>query len=245
MTQPVPAITCPHLGLSGDRTVSRTQPDAAHRCFAQTPPAAPDGAHQAGFCLAATHPSCLIYRAAEGKVVVKTSAPGPWPAWLRFVPWIALALLVIAVGVVYGRDLLAPPVAPFPDDRRPPTADRQLTTDDRRPTTENRQLTTDNLPSTPARPARSLATSTPEPGGQALGVAPKAGDAGWWRSGEARGNRLGDSYLYAGYFDGQAFISAARFDVSRVPRGAPIRQAVMARIPLPHPTSRTSTFPMS
>jgi hypothetical protein len=60
-----------------------------------------------------------------------------------------------------------------------------------------------------------------------LALAPKAGDAGWWTSGEGRGNHLGDSYLYAGYFNGQAFVAAARFELGRIARGAPIREATL------------------
>jgi hypothetical protein len=225
MTQPTPDL-CPYLGLASDRTVTRTQPDAAHRCSAQTPSAAPDAEHQAAFCLSASHPSCPFY--------VPPATRNPQPAirnpqdairaWLRFLPWLALALLVIAVAVVYGRDLLLPPAGPPPilNTSTPDARSASILTPD------PRLLTPDSRPLTPApRPARSLATNTPEPGGQAVSLAPKAGDAGWWSSGEARGNRLGDSYLYAGYFDGQAFISAVRLDVSRVPRGAPIRAAML------------------
>ena len=56
-------------------------------------------------------------------------------------------------------------------------------------------------------------------------MAPKAGSAGWWTGSEARGNHLGDSYLYAGHFAGQPFISAILFDLASVPRGAPIKEA--------------------
>ena len=53
------------------------------------------------------------------------------------------------------------------------------------------------------------------------------GEAGWWVSSEERGNHLGDSFLYAGFYDDQVFIAAVRFDLTRVPRGAPIRQAIL------------------
>jgi hypothetical protein len=60
-----------------------------------------------------------------------------------------------------------------------------------------------------------------------LALAPRAGDAGWWTSGEGRGNHLGDSYLYAGYFNDQAFVAAVRFELGRVSRGAAIREATL------------------
>ncbi|MBM4459213.1 MAG: HAMP domain-containing histidine kinase [Chloroflexi bacterium] len=57
MTTPA---TCPHLGLASDRTLARTQPDSAHRCYAQTPPAAPDEAQQIAFCLSANNPLQIV-----------------------------------------------------------------------------------------------------------------------------------------------------------------------------------------
>ena len=60
-----------------------------------------------------------------------------------------------------------------------------------------------------------------------LELAPKSGSAGWWTGGETRGNHLGDSFLYAGYFEGHPFVSAVLFDLASVPRGAPIRDATL------------------
>ena len=139
--------------------------------------------------------------------------------------WIAAALLLVVVAVVYGRDLLTPPGLSALDSQQPATTP-QLAALSPQPITPTLPPPAPSpQPPTPGR--RTLPTSTPEPGGQALTISPKAGDAGWWSSGEARGNRLGDSYLYAGYFEGQAFISAVRFDVSRVPRGAVIHDAML------------------
>ncbi len=230
-THPTPT-TCPHLGLASDRTLARTQADAAHRCYAQAQAAAPDETHQTAFCLSGQHPSCPFYVEVEDKAEaeVEAKAEGQTPVYrkktstrwraLAYLPWIALALLVIVVAVVYGRDLLVPPAAPasltpaptpLPPDPGLLTPDPGLLTPAPRP-----------LTATPRS-----ATSTPEPGGQVLALSPKAGDAGWWTSGEARGNHLGDSYLYAGYFNGQAFVAAARLELARVPRGAAIREATL------------------
>lgn len=232
MTQSAATI-CPHLGLTDDRTVTRTQSDAGHRCYVQTPPAAVDVAHQTAFCLTADHPACPFYAppAARHPPPAPRSSLPSLPSWLRFAPWIVLILLLVVVGGVYGRDLFSPAATPTPipgialapdrpDDRPTPTAADPVAH-------SARSIVPTSSPSIVPRPPRSLPTSTPEPGGQALGIMPKAGDAGWWSSGDARGNRLGDSYLYAGYFDGQAFIAAFRFDLSRIPRGAAIRQAML------------------
>ncbi len=53
-------------------------------------------------------------------------------------------------------------------------------------------------------------------------IAPRAGDIGWWSSSEAQPGEVGDSFLYAGRLGDATFLSAARFDLGRVPRGAPI-----------------------
>jgi hypothetical protein len=228
MTQPAPT-TCPHLGLASDRTLVRTQPDAAHRCYAQTPIAAPDEMHQAAFCLSVAHPSCPHYVEVEADAPSEAAVEDVKEArrrrggasrlgrWLAFVPWIALALLLIVVAVVYGRDLLQPPAAPAPIAPMPMPL----------PSSPSPLLPLSPSPPLPRSPAPRLATSTSEPGGQVLALSPRAGDAGWWASGEGRGNHLGDSYLYAGYFNGQAFVAAARFELARVPRGAPIREATL------------------
>ncbi|MCX6032008.1 MAG: hypothetical protein NT169_22270 [Chloroflexi bacterium] len=229
MTHPTPN-TCPHLGLAADRTLARTQPDTAHRCSAQTPPGTPDAAHQAAYCLAVAHTACPFYVEVEDKAEVEAESQARRARtstrrrMLAYLPWIALALLLIVVAVVYGRDLLRPPAAL-------PPGSSTLTPDPSTLTPVSSLLTPDPGLLTPATrlptPTSHPATATPEPGGQVLVLAPKAGEAGWWTSGEARGNHLGDSYLYAGYFSGQAFVAAARFELARVPRGAAIREATL------------------
>ena len=72
-----------------------------------------------------------------------------------------------------------------------------------------------------------FSTPTPHPDGQVLLLQPAAGAAGWWASNETRRNHLGDSFLYAGNYNGQTYISAAQFDLSRVERGAPIYSALL------------------
>ena len=218
MTQPT--ITCPFLGLAGDPTTASTTPSMSHRCFAQNPAVTPDLTYQSGICLSAEHSSCPFFVApAPPTPPLPTPAAGPpLPAdWRRLLPWAALGLLLLVVAFVYGRDLLSPPVAPTAVAlTAPPTATATMTA--------RATLT----PTAAALPI-SFVTPTPEPGGQVLVLSPKSGEAGWWSSGEARGNHLGDSFLYAGYFNRQVFISLARFDLSRLPRGAAVRQATLRR----------------
>ena len=70
-------------------------------------------------------------------------------------------------------------------------------------------------------------SATPELGGKIVVVAPGATDLGWWASSDVGGIHLGDSFLYSGYVDDEVFVSAMRFDLRQVPRGAPIRAATL------------------
>ena len=58
-------------------------------------------------------------------------------------------------------------------------------------------------------------------------MTPQASDVGWWASNDTQAKHLGDSFLYAGNFDNEVFASAIRFDLQGMPRGAPIREAVL------------------
>lgn len=144
--------------------------------------------------------------------------------WLSLLAWGGIIVLGIVVGGIYGRDLLRPPSVP-----KPPTPPLEATA----PAEELPRVELTPTPTSAPPPAPSPvpviadrpATPTPEPGGQVIALTPQPGAAGWWASNDERLNRLGDSYLYAGVLDGQVFLSAARFDLQTVPRGAPIRQA--------------------
>jgi hypothetical protein len=128
---------------------------------------------------------------------------------------------MLAVAAVYAWDLLRPPSAPAATPAVPGVTSPAAT---RPPSSGGAgavQATTQPEAAAPA------GTATPEPGSRILTLAPKAGSAGWWTGSEARGNHLGDSYLYAGHFDGQPFASAIIFDLAGVPRGAPINQAAL------------------
>lgn len=71
-------------------------------------------------------------------------------------------------------------------------------------------------------------TPTPEPDGRSLSVIPLSGEAGWWKTNDSRRNNLSDSFLYSGFFEGETYFSVVRFDLSRIPRGAPVRAATLA-----------------
>lgn len=68
----------------------------------------------------------------------------------------------------------------------------------------------------------SIVTPTPNPGNEEERLRPSIGNAGWWREGAPEKSNLNDSFLYTGRLNGENYLSAVRFDLSRIPRGAPI-----------------------
>ena len=65
-----------------------------------------------------------------------------------------------------------------------------------------------------------LAVPTAVPDGQVFYLNPNT--AGWWVSNDPGRAYLGDSFLYAGVLNGDTRLSAMRFDLSSIPRGAAI-----------------------
>ena len=120
-------------------------------------------------------------------------------------------LLLLMAGVLTGCALEPTPVIKVPT----PTPENITAT----------PLIPTSTPSATILPPTS--TPTPEPGSRTLVLTPKAGDVGWWASNDSRGGHVGDSFLYAGYFDDEVFASAIRLDLRQVPRGAPIRDAML------------------
>lgn len=137
---------------------------------------------------------------------------------------IALVLLLLVVGVVYGRDFFAPPLPPSPtagylEQGVVPVSPVPLATVP--PEAVEEAAEPPVLTPTPQR----LTTPTPEAGGRVVSLVPQGKDVGWWSSGQNRRANIGDSYLYTGYFEEQVFVAAARWELDRIPRGAPIREA--------------------
>ena len=87
---------------------------------------------------------------------------------------------------------------------------------------------TELLADAPQPASIKLPTPTPEPGAAVLALRPRTDDAGWWHDAEGARLQLNDSYLYAGQLKGESYIAAIRFDLQKVPRGAPILAADFA-----------------
>ncbi len=219
-------IVCPHLGLDDDPTLIRTAATRSHRCYAQERVLAPDIEHQVAFCLAGAFKDCPYYTESVAAASPPVATPATWqpserdvdarPAWLGWV-WLGLSAVIMAafayVMIIVGLDFLRPPAAATPI---------ALATATPTPAPPTVTLTPGRV-----KVALVLPTSTPAPGSQTLTLVPRAGDAGWWASGDTRANHLGDSFLYAGRLGDQQFLSMVRFDLARVARGAVIEQATL------------------
>lgn len=84
---------------------------------------------------------------------------------------------------------------------------------------------TDPPTATPTEAVVILPTVTPAPDTTTMTLVPKAGNVSWWSSSSALRSYVNDSFLYAGSILTDTYISAVRFDLSRVPRGAEIINA--------------------
>ena len=61
-----------------------------------------------------------------------------------------------------------------------------------------------------------------------LTLRPGGDDVGWWNNNDSRRNYVGDSFLYAGTRGDDTFVSAIKFDLSQVARGAKIESATLS-----------------
>ena len=218
-----PRTVCPHLGLQGDRTVARSAPTAGHRCYARSPLFAPDDAHQLTHCLGGRHAQCPYYRELHfaDRLATDRDRRLPSSAWR----WVGIAFVtaLLAMSVLLVTSVL-PQVYAGLDWAAAPSAVEAAT-----PTLTPLPLNpTQAPPATVAlqAPPR-FVTPTPVAGGSVVYLAPAAASAGWWASVDDRPNHLGDSYLYAGRFDGKTYTAAVRFDLGSVPRGAQLQEAAL------------------
>lgn len=218
---------CPYLGLANDRDSRFSYPESSHICFAdnQRSPIALD--HQSNFCLNQNHLTCSRYIDFDPDLVVSLppKSEAPPKKDLTFV-WIAAGvaacILVIAGAIYFGSQ----------------SGEQEQVSVTIKPTVATATPTSTPIPTSTEDPALTLETSvsgaflatptathTPFPGSEIMVLSPEASDIGWVTSEQQRGNKFGDSYLYAGIFEGQIYNSAFQFDLSSIPRGAPIYRA--------------------
>ena len=228
---------CPYLGLKDDATIMLSEPSVAHWCYAARPSNRPSIQDQAAVCLRLRHVHCQYYKGAmpEPPTSVAAETQGSARSVKRSSTRGAfIVAAVVTFGLLIGITLfvsdnalgiLPKPVATLAEIVMLPTATSTSTwavspspdavaADSTTETAAPKLITLGGL----------LPTPTPElkVAEEVLELKPKSGNTGWWRTGETIQSGLNDSFLYAGGLDGQSYISAIRFDLSRVPRGAPI-----------------------
>ncbi|MCB9141602.1 MAG: TolB family protein [Anaerolineales bacterium] len=232
---------CPYLGLNDDSSVRLSYADGRHRCYALSGDSTyiPDSDHQLRYCLASGHTGCPRYRQRQAGQETAGQAPREQPArrrrsLLRPILWVSLAVVALVVGwrlvaILADTGLPAQPAAPAAPTQTATPAQAEapaFPTPDPQFTPAGGEAT-----ATPAaaliaqRRIEEIPTPTLAPGEVFLAVTPQAEGVGWVTSGEARGNHLGDSYLYTGIYDDELYHGVMQFDLSRVPRGAPIHAA--------------------
>jgi len=228
---------CPYLGLANDRDSRFSFPEGSHNCFATNPESTITLEHQVAYCFNSGFPACSRY---------VESPPEPQPDQMsspvleirprtsRFSPgWIILwGLVGLLIGSLamfgafyyYNATSQQNKVAVSAENLATATPTATLTATATPSPIEATEEATPS-PETDTFLIAPTPTATLLPGVQNYTLSPVAPDIGWVTSGEERGNHFGDSYLYAGIFEGQVYSSGFQFDLSSIPRGAPIYQA--------------------
>jgi hypothetical protein len=218
VSEPV-RLTCPHLGLEADKQTHLLYADEAHRCFAQRAGQAIDLEHQEEFCLGGRYRSCSRFvEPPEASPAEEASAGAAFAPWL-----IALGVLVgllLLAAAYYGVTLLgtARPSSPA-------AVSSELSPTPMPTSTIPRRKEPATATPTPLKFPKPTATPTALPGGANFALSPATGAVGWVVSNEERGNHFGDSNIYSGVFGGFIYHGVLQFDLSAIPRGAPIYAA--------------------
>ena len=228
MDPQIPGTVCSYLGLFDDRSLVRSLPTQSHRCYRLSSVTTPDLEHQAQYCLSGAFASCSVYQAGGPASAPSSSAAyeeseGGLGGWWAVYLGGGLLAVVLAVVSFYVWDWLNVPAAapmPRPEGSRIAVAVTSTVTPS---PTETELLLTDTP--APASVAMGVVTPTPVPGGRALALRPSPGDVGWWTGESGRRGNIGDSFLYVGTREGQDYLSAMRFDLRRIARGADIVEA--------------------
>ncbi|MFO7633015.1 MAG: hypothetical protein R6W76_10760, partial [Caldilinea sp.] len=221
---------CPYLGLYDDATIMLSEATPAHRCFGTKPPTSPSTDHQASYCLVAAHANCPFYLAASKQDDGRHTASGPARTQRRgssaLVFGAILTVAVLVAGAVFAANgtfgilpLPTPPLFEIAAATTPPATETSTATLTPLPTVDEEAPT-----STPTAALAELIlpTVTPAPEVQRVVLTPLSGGAGWWDSSDAVQVGLNDSFLYAGVYGEESLLSAVRFNLNRIPRGAPI-----------------------
>ncbi|MCB0207893.1 MAG: PD40 domain-containing protein [Anaerolineae bacterium] len=225
---------CPYLGLANDRASHFSYPENSHCCFVNNKQSSITVDHQSNFCLNSNHLACSRYIDFDPDLLAKqVSASSDESSDLikgKTFIWTAVGIfvsLLIIGGVIYFSNQvreqeqvsIAIESTGFLPNSTPTSF--PVETDE----LEELPTSTESTSDSSAFLATPTSTATPLLGSKTIVLSPESSDVGWVTSGDSRGNNFGDSYIYAGIFDGQVYNGAFQFDLSSVSRGAPIYQA--------------------
>ena len=239
----IPSQICPYLGLIEDSRSRFSFPDEAHRCFAANRTTAISLEHQTTFCFDERYPTCPLFSNQSNELSTEISSFGieaesqPEPSQ-RYAPrqlivWGLVAIITVAL-FVYSASLFFQQI-PGPGSLRDQLVTNRIGTPTPpiTPANDASLLVLDNGSGTLITPIPTQILAFPDlmptsvPDGAIYTLSPEAADIGWVVSSEERGNHFEDSFLYAGMFNGDIYQSAFQFDLSPIPRGAPIYQAFL------------------
>lgn len=225
---------CPYLGLLDDANTRFSYPGKSHRCHVTGGVTNVSIEHQSEYCLAPIHPTCPRFVEPSANAPVAYAPPtltlrSRVQKMARFLSWGITLISLIGLLTVfifffyYGRYVPRPGLEIA-------SASQPLTTSPTATLTTTPVPTQASVESSPTPvPAAFLSTSTPTatplPGDRILTLSPDRADMGWVASGEERGNHFGDSFLYAGVYEGQVYHGAFQLELDAIPRGAPIHAA--------------------
>ncbi|MCB0164411.1 MAG: PD40 domain-containing protein [Anaerolineae bacterium] len=223
---------CPYLGLTQDNSSHFSYPEASHCCLATENKASISLDHQGTFCFSSQYPTCSRYvdiPLEEVQAIAAKTSPRNEPQEGFFTKQKPLWISIIALLVLIGLGAIYFTQTTVQDGEAVTNLDQPVITL-KTPTATSTPTVATNAETNPASGtsvflATATSTTTPEPGNQIYNLSPDSISIGWVSSGEERGNNFGDSSLYAGKFEGKIYNGAFQFDLSSIPRGAPIYKA--------------------
>ena len=223
--------TCPYLGLANDRDSRFSYPERSHCCFANNQKSSIALDHQSNFCLGPNHLTCSRYidftpdllstpLLSESETTPKKDSTFIWVGIGIFVSFLIIAGIIYFSNQVVEQEQISVAIDSTVYRSTPTLIPTHAAIQD-----SEAPISTVDTPVAGAFLATPTATNTPLPGSEIIILSPESGDVGWVTSNEEHGNNFGDSYIYAGIFDGQNYNGAFQFNLNSVPRGAPIYQA--------------------
>ncbi len=211
---------CPYLGLTQDRESHFSYPESGHVCFVNQNHTPIDVEHQTAFCFGEDYTTCARYVTPTPEQLARPDdgATAEFPrVWLYsiggMIVGLALVLMVFFAGGFGSApqpDLPVQPVVIVPTGTFTPVAAAPPAPSD----TPEAGIVAISFGTT--------VPITPVADGRIITISPGKTAIGWVASDEPRGNHFGDSYMYAGVYNERVYLGAMQFDLSIIPRGAPI-----------------------